>query len=168
VTPETLTDALARFPTGVTVLSVQDASEWGDSDDVATTVTAFMPLSLDPPLVAMAVTASSYVCEVLSRRDLWGLSVLATSQTALAGRFAAPGRPSPRLLLADTPHHRGSRTRSLLLDEACAAFECRTTSQREEGDHLLVVGEVLEIAHLATDREPLVRFGRTYRRLSPR
>ena len=164
---ETLTDGLARFATGVTVLAVQDDSEWGDTDDLATTVTAFMPVSLEPPVVAVAVIGSSYVAEVLAYRDLWALSVLAAHQTALAGRFAAAGRPGARLLLAGTPHHRGSLTGGLLLDDGCAAFECRTVERSTVGDHLLLLGEVLDVV-VAPAAEPLVRFGRGYRALSGR
>ncbi len=166
VTPESITAGLSRFATGVTVVSVRDDSEWGDSDDIATTVSAFMPVSLDPPLVAMATDADSYAAEVLDRVDGWGLSVLADDQTQLAGRFSAAGRPSPRLLLADTPHHRGEQTGALLLDTACATMECRTTQRLRAGDHLLVLAEVLAVT--ATDRAPLVRFGRAYRTLGPR
>ncbi|HEV2087508.1 MAG TPA: flavin reductase family protein [Cryptosporangiaceae bacterium] len=166
MTPESITAGLSRFATGVTIVSVRDDSEWGDSDDIATTVSAFMPVSLQPPLVAMAVNAASYAAEVLGRVDGWGLSVLAAGQTQLAGRFSAAGRPSPRLLLADTPHHRGEQTGALLLDEGCATMECRTTERIRAGDHLLVLAEVLAVT--AIDREPLVRFGRAYRGLAPR
>lgn len=156
--PADVLDAVARFATGVTVVGVRD-----DMDDVATTVSAFLSVSHHPPLVAIAVAADGYLAEVLERRDRWGVSVLAAHQKALAGRFAASGRPSARLLLADHPHHRGAVTGALLLDDALAALECRTVQRVAAGDHLVVIAAVLAVAHVHTGDEPLVRHGRSYR-----
>jgi flavin reductase (DIM6/NTAB) family NADH-FMN oxidoreductase RutF len=163
-----VTDALARFATGVMVLSVRDADE-EPADDLATTITAFMPVSMFPPVVAIAVADDGYLAEVLRRCPGWGLSVLGAGQTALAGRFAAAGRPSARLLLADEPHHRGEYTAALLLDRCCATFEGRTTDQRTVGDHLLLTGEILGATAAGQPLPaPLVRFGRGYRTLAAR
>jgi flavin reductase (DIM6/NTAB) family NADH-FMN oxidoreductase RutF len=166
VSGEGLTAALARFATGVTVLSIRD-DEDEPADDLAATVTAFMPVSLFPPVVAVALGMDGYLAEVLDRRPDWGLSVLAAGQTALAGRFSADGRPSARHLLGDEPHHRGGQTGALLLDGGCATFECRTTDHRTVGDHLLLTADVLAAA-VNDGQEPLVRYDRAYRRLGPR
>jgi len=154
-------DAVARFPTGVTVVSVRDGS-----DDLATTVSAFLSVSREPPLVAIAVASDGYLADVLERRDHWGVSVLGSHQKVLAGRFAATGRPSARLLLSDAPHHRGTHTGALLLDTALAALECRTVQRVPAGDHLLLIAEVLAVAHVRSDGDPLIRSGRSYRELA--
>ena len=127
-----------------------------------------MPVSLFPPLVAVAVEAAGYLAEVLDRRTHWGLSMLDASQAALAGRFSAAGRPSARLLLAGEPHHRGEHTGALLLDGGGAALECATTDRRRVGDHLLLIGAVLAATTLGGQRTPLVRYDRAYRNLTPR
>jgi flavin reductase (DIM6/NTAB) family NADH-FMN oxidoreductase RutF len=127
-----------------------------------------MPVSLFPPLVAVAVDAGGYVAEVLERRTHWGLSTLDASQAALAGRFSAAGRPSARLLLAGEPHHRGEHTGALLLDGGGAALECATTERRPVGDHLLLIGAVLAATAPGRQRTPLVRYDRAYRSLTPR
>ncbi|EXG80285.1 conserved protein of DIM6/NTAB family [Cryptosporangium arvum DSM 44712] len=136
------------------------------ADDIAATLTAFMPVSLFPPIVAISVDLSSYLAEVLQRRGHWGLSVLGSSQAALAGRFSAAGRPSARLLLASEEHHRGALTGALLLDRAGATLECVTDSHREVGDHLLVTAAVVGAA-IGT-KDPLVRYDRAYRQLTRR
>ena len=159
--------ALSQFATGVTVVSARDRDESGEMD-VAVTVSSLMSVSLSPPLVAIGLAAGGYVAEVLTNHDEWGISVLSAQQLQLAGRFAASGRPAPHLLLTDTPHHRGTRTGVLLLDEALTAFECRTVQRIPAADHLLLIGEVLDVPYLAQHRDPLVRFGRAYRRLAPR
>ncbi len=161
MSPEEFTDALSRFATGVTIVSVRD-----ERDDVATTATSFMSTSLRPPLVALSVAADSYLTEVLGRRDLWAASVLGSHQKQLAGRFAASGRPSPRLLLTDTPHHRGPNTEALIIEGGLTALECRTTERIETGDHTLVIAEVLAVAYIGFSRTPLLRYAHAYRNLA--
>lgn len=161
MSPEEFTDALSRFATGVTIVSVRD-----ERDDVATTATSLMSTSLRPPLVALSVATDSYLAEVVGRRDLWAASVLGSHQKQLAGRFAASGRPSPRLLLADTPHHRGPNTEALIIEGGLTALECRTTERIETGDHTLVVAEVLAVAYIGFSRTPLLRYAHAYRNLA--
>ena len=152
------TDALATFATGVVVVTVRDGR-----DDIGTTLTAFSSVSLDPPLVMAAVAAESYLAEVLGRRDRWAVTVLGASQRALAGRFAAAGRPSARLLIASVPHHRGRLSDALIMDEGPAALECETRQRVTAGDHVLLVAEVLAVDHVTADRSPLIRVNRRYR-----
>lgn len=160
MSPEEFTDALSRFATGVTIISTRD-----DRDDVAIVATSFASVSLKPPLVAVAIGGDSHLAEVLERRDRWAVSVLGAHQKQLAGRFAASGRPSPRLLLADTPHHRGSRSDALILEGGLTALECHTSERVTVGDHLLVVGEVEAVEYVGFNRTPLLRYAHAYRTL---
>jgi flavin reductase (DIM6/NTAB) family NADH-FMN oxidoreductase RutF len=155
---EDFTDALATFATGVVVVTVRDGR-----DDIGTTLTAFASVSLDPPMVMASVAAESYLNEVLHRCDRWAVTVLAASQKAIAGRFAAAGRPSARLLIASVPHHRGPRSDALVMDEGLAALECETRQRVPAGDHVVFLAEVLSVDYVATDRAPLVRVNRRYR-----
>ena len=184
IAPDQVKSVLGRFATGVVVLSIRDGKpphsappgpdapdpdeDFDDpADDIAATLTAFMPVSLFPPIVAIAVDLSGYLAEVVLRRGHWGLSVLAADQAALAGRFSAAGRPSARLLLAGEAHHRSELTGALLLDAAGATLECVTISRQEVGDHLLVTGSVVGLG-AGRARNPLVRYDRAYRTLTPR
>lgn len=161
MSPEEFTDALSRFTTGVTIVSVKD-----ERDDVASVATSFASVSLKPPLVAVSIDSESYLAEVLGRRDEWAVSVLGSHQKQLAGRFAAAGRPSPRLLLADTPHHRGPNTEALIVEGGLTALECRTTERFVTGDHTLVVAEVIAVTYVGFSRTPLLRYAHAYRNLA--
>jgi len=151
------TEAVAGFATGVVVLTVRDGR-----DDLGTTVTSFMSVSMEPPMVLAGVAADSYLSEVLDRQDRWAATVLSTGQRALAGRFAAEGRPSARLLLASEPHHRGPLSDALILDDGLAALECETRQRIEAGDHHLFVAEVLAADYIARREKPLIRVNRRY------
>ncbi|MEV5568977.1 flavin reductase family protein [Spirillospora sp. NPDC052269] len=151
------TEAVAGFATGVVVLTVRD-----ERDDLGTTVTSFMSVSMEPPMVLAGVASDGYLAEVLGRRPRWAVTVLSAEQRALAGRFAAAGRPSARILLASEPHHRGPHSDALIVESGLAALECETRQTIEAGDHLLFVAEVLAADYVARRRSPLIRVNRRY------
>lgn len=149
-------DAMSRFPTGVTIVSVRD-----ELDDVAMTATAFGSISREPPLVGLGVDEGTHMHEVLTRRDDWAITVLGQQQRTLAGRFGASGRPSARLLLDDAAYHRGPHTGGLIVEDGVAALECRTIYRVPAGDHVVLLAQVLAIDYVS-DQTPLVRFRRGY------
>jgi flavin reductase (DIM6/NTAB) family NADH-FMN oxidoreductase RutF len=155
-----LVEALASFPTGVTLVMAADGR-----DDIGTTVSAFCPVSLSPPLVLVSLIADSYPAEVLGRVDRFAVTVLAAGQRALAGRFAAAGRPGARLLLDGLAHERGAASGALIPAGGLAALECEITRRIPAGDHLLVIASVLAVPYVAESGEPLIRFAGRYPRL---
>ena len=155
-----LAEALALFATGVTLVMVADGR-----DDIGATVSAFCPVSLSPPLVLVSLIAGSYPAEVLGRVDRFAVTVLAASQRALAGRFAAAGRPGARLLLDGVPHQRGPASGALIPEGGVAALECEAAQRVPAGDHLLVIASVLRVPYAAEAGEPLIRYAGRYPRL---
>ena len=151
--------ALSAWPGAVTLLTVADGR-----DDIGTTVSSFCPVSADPPLVLASLITGAYPAEVLSRLSLFAVTLLATGQRMLAGRFAAAGRPGARLLLDGVPHHRGDRSGALIPDGGLAAFECEVTERVPAGDHLLLIARVLAVPYVAETGEPLIRFRGGYLR----
>jgi flavin reductase (DIM6/NTAB) family NADH-FMN oxidoreductase RutF len=152
-----LAAALSVFASGVTLVTVADGR-----DDVGTTVSAFCPVSLDPPLVLVSLITGSYPAELLGRVDRFAVTILAAGQRALAGRFAASGRPGARLMLDGVPYRRGPLSGALIPDGGLAALECEVTQSLEGGDHLLVIASVPQVAYLAESGEPLIRFAGRY------
>ena len=122
MTANDLTAALSAWAAGVTLVTIAD-----DRDDIGATVSAFVPLSLDPPLVAVSLIADSYPAEVLSRPSLpalrFAVTLLSAAQRVLAGQFAAEGRPSARLILDAAPHVRGASSGALIPSGGLAALE---------------------------------------------
>jgi len=152
-----LAAALPVFASGVTLVTVSDGR-----DDVGTTVSAFCPVSLDPPLVLVSLIAGSYPAELLGRVDRFAVTILAAGQRVLAGRFAAEGRPGARLMLDGVPHRRGPLSGALIPDGGLAALECQVTRREDAGDHLLVIASVPQVPYLAEAGEPLIRFAGHY------
>jgi flavin reductase (DIM6/NTAB) family NADH-FMN oxidoreductase RutF len=147
------TEALRAWPGTVTLLTIADGR-----DDIGTTVSAFCPVSMDPPVVLASLIADSYPAEVLGRAGLFSVTLLGSGQRMLAGRFAAAGRPGARLLLDGVPHQRGARSGALIPDGGLAALECEVTTRLPAGDHLLLLARVLAVPYVAESGDPLIRF----------
>jgi flavin reductase (DIM6/NTAB) family NADH-FMN oxidoreductase RutF len=155
-----LHDALAGYASGVTLVAIADGR-----DDIAVTVSAFCPVSLDPPLVLVALRAGSYPAEVLGRDDGpagFAVTLLAAGQRVLAGRFAAAGRPGARLMLDGVPQRRGPGSGALIPEGGLAALDCETARLIPAGDHVLVIGRVTDIPYVGDGADPLVRFRGRY------
>lgn len=129
------------------------------------TATAFMSVSLDPPLVLVSVREGSRMDDLLAEQPLWGVSLLTESQRHIAGRFAMKGRISDQLLFEDIPYRRGEVSGAPLVGGALAVMECRTEQVVPAGDHTLVIGRVLTAELPSADGGPLLHFKGRYRQL---
>ena len=155
--PRDFAAALGAVASGVTLVTIADGR-----DDVGVTVSAFCPVSTDPPLILISLIAGSYPAELLGRLDRFAVTVLAAGQRMLAGRFAASGRPGARHLLDDTPHHRGEFSGALIPGGALATLECEVASRVPAGDHVLAIARVRAVDTLAPSGDPLIRFRGRY------
>lgn len=160
--------AMSRLAAGVVLVTAHEPALDPDGpggEDVGMTATAFLSVSLDPPLVLVSLREGSRMDDLLDEQPLWAVSVLSESQRHIAGRFAMKGRISDRLLFEDIPYVRGEAAGALLVGGALATLECRTEQRVAAGDHTLVIGRVLTAALPSGDGGPLVYFKGRYRQL---
>ena len=136
--------ALGRFATGVTLITAPG----GDS----LVVNAFMPVSLDPPLVAFGAGRSSLTWRRMRRSGRVGINVLDDSVGDVRDR-ARPG--ADRLAGLDVRLDRHGVPR---LADALAFLLVEVVDERPAGDHALVTCAVLD-AVCDDGRDPLVFFG---------
>ncbi|MFD7599536.1 flavin reductase family protein [Streptomyces mirabilis] len=160
--------AMSRLAAGVVLVTAHEPAldpEGPGGEDVGMTATAFLSVSLDPPLVMVSLREGSRMDDLLDEQPLWAVSVLSESQRHIAGRFAMKGRISDRLLFEDIPYVRGEASGALLVGGALATLECRTEQRVAAGDHTLVIGRVLTASVPSGDGGPLVYFKGRYRQL---
>ncbi|MEU2654412.1 flavin reductase family protein [Streptomyces sp. NPDC007325] len=157
--------AMSRLAAGVVLVTAHDPDDGPRGEDVGMTATAFLSVSLDPPLVLVSLRNGSRMDDLLDEVPVWAVSVLGEGQRQVAGRFAMKGRVSDRLLFADLPYTRGEVSGAPLLGGALTTLECRTENRVVAGDHTLVIGRVLSVGLPAPDGEPLTYFRGRYRRL---
>ncbi|MET7722678.1 flavin reductase family protein [Streptomyces mirabilis] len=160
--------AMSRLAAGVVLVTAHEPAldpEGPGGEDVGMTATAFLSVSLDPPLVMVSLREGSRMDDLLDEQPLWAVSVLSESQRHIAGRFAMKGRISDRLLFEDIPYVRGEVSEALLVGGALATLECRTEQRVAAGDHTLVIGRVLTASVPSGDGGPLLYFKGRYRQL---
>ncbi|SEJ50354.1 NADH-FMN oxidoreductase RutF, flavin reductase (DIM6/NTAB) family [Deinococcus reticulitermitis] len=141
--PPTLADsykALARtWAATVTVVTLLD--EHGDLDGF--TATAFLTVSIDPPIILVSVQRSSLASETLSKCQAFAVNLLSPTQAEIAGTFARP-QVQRREAWDRVPWKEGVEGAPLLTGTA-GAFTATVRQVIEAGDHLLVLGDVQDI-----------------------
>lgn len=125
--------ALARFASGVTVVTVRGA----DGADHGMTISAFTSLSLDPPLVLACLDMTATLLPHLRGATMFGVSILAEGQAALSARFADQG-----VVRFDGVAVTHAPEGPALIAGAAAHLVCRRIAEHPGGDHVIVVGEV--------------------------
>jgi flavin reductase (DIM6/NTAB) family NADH-FMN oxidoreductase RutF len=119
-----------------------------------TTVSAFTSLSMSPPMVLVSLDTGSDLLGMVRRTRTFGVNVLASGQSALALRFARKG--PDKFHLADWSEQRGAAR----LTGAAAWVACTVAEIIAGGDHLILLGDVVEVE--ATQTEPLTYHARTF------
>jgi flavin reductase len=149
-----LLDVMRRFPHGVAVLTVD-----AEGERLGLTVASLVSLSLEPPLVGVAVSRQAAMHELLRAAAGFAVSLLSDGQERLAQHFA---RGVPPIAMWDGIETHGDG--APLLDGALGWIECRLVDEVAAGDHTFFVGEVLS-AQLGTNAAPLIHIGQEYRSL---
>jgi flavin reductase (DIM6/NTAB) family NADH-FMN oxidoreductase RutF len=106
----------------------------------ATTATAFLPLSAEPPLVLLCIHADSDTHRALSQTSHFGVNALSRSQAALSRRFAS--KAPDRYRVDDVPRFFGP-SGALFLKGSAAHIEAETVSTTAGGDHTIFIGKVV-------------------------
>lgn len=109
-------------------------------DPVGMTCQSFMSMSLDPPLVAFSPAKTSATYPRIRRSGRFVVNVLAANQASTASQFASQNMNRYAGIDWDTSQHGMP-----LIGGALAQIECVLDAEHEVGDHLLVVGRVLNL-----------------------
>ena len=132
--------ALARFATGVTIVTCVDAA----GQRVGLTANSFNALSLEPPLVLWSLRGASPNLVAFVAASHFTVNVLAESQIDLSRRFASPVHD--RFAGADWQPGLGGAP---VLSGCAAVFQCASDKHLPMGDHMLFIGRVLAVADAA-------------------
>ncbi len=147
---------MRRFPHGVAVLTVD-----AEGQRLGLTIGSLVSLSLDPPLVGLAISRQAAMHELLRAAGGFAVSLLAAGQEDLAQHFA---RGVPPIALWHGIAEREGAAGAPLLDGALGWLECRLASEHPAGDHTFFVGEVLSV-ELGEPAPPLVHIDSDFRSL---
>jgi len=133
---------LRMVPYGIYVLTCDD----GKGNISAATVNWVTQTAFAPPLVVVGVKTDSGTYEGIREAKSFALNMLGKDQKSLAFTFFRPADVSGGKLSGQA-YRKGAATGAPILLDAPGAVECKVNSIVEQGDHHIVVGEVVE-AHL--------------------
>ncbi|WP_106753468.1 flavin reductase family protein [Pannonibacter carbonis] len=134
--------ALGSFTTGVTVVTAM-----GADGPMGMTVNSFTSVSLDPPLVLWSPAKSSSKHDAFAAIDHYAIHVLSADQDGLSACFTRGGTAFDGLDWQLNPDG------TPVIPGTLARFECRRFALHDAGDHSLIIGRVLRVAH--RDGDPL-------------
>ncbi|MCG2622599.1 flavin reductase family protein [Arthrobacter sp. I2-34] len=147
IDPAQMRQTLGRFPTGVVVVTAQ-----GRSGPAGMTLQSFMSLSLDPPLILLAVARTSKSWPEIATAGRFAVNILAEDQAGLARQFARSGSDK----FGGVGHRTADLTGAPLLKGVIAWIECELHSVHPGGDHDVVVARVLDLGVAEESSAPLL------------
>lgn len=133
--------------TGVYVVGVAD----GEMRN-AFTAAFVMQVSFDPLLLALGINPDHSSYGLLKRSGAFSINVLKKSQLELAAHFGGPASTNKLASMEWTP----GRTGVPLLPQCLAWFECQAIGEYPAGDHVLILGKVVDGRLLDSKAEPLM------------
>ena len=127
--------ALGQFPTGVTVITTRDEK----GEPIGVTASSFNSVSIDPPLILWSIDKGAYSLDTFRNTEHFAVNVLSRDQVDISNRFASRGEDK----FSGIEYHDGIGG-SPVLEDYAAQFECKSWAVYEGGDHLILVGEVVD------------------------
>jgi flavin reductase (DIM6/NTAB) family NADH-FMN oxidoreductase RutF len=149
----------------VTVVTARRAPEHvaaGSAPLDGFTATAFLTVSITPPIIVVSVTTASSGLSLLRESVGFAVNFLSPEQVELGGAFARPH--AERAALWDTTPWTPDAAEVPLLAGTTGAFSAKVRQIVDAGDHALVLGDVTAI-HLGQGSDTLVYHNRGYGRV---
>ena len=151
--------AMGQFATGVTVVTTLD----GDRP-AGITVNALASVSLEPPLVVVALHRGRFIVPLLAVTRRFAINVLAEQQQGLSDCFAGADVTPNRVAFCGAAWRAG-RLGMPILDGSIATLECEVVDTVDVGDHALWIGRVAALEIPAPHGHPLLYHRKRYLRI---
>jgi len=152
ITGERFRAVLGHVPTSVAIVAgLVEAAPKGLS------VGTFVPVSLEPPLVGFFVDRKSRSWPPISRVGAFCVSVLGSNQAQLSRQFAISNSDK----FAGVTWH-AAPSGHPVIDGSVAWVDCALAAEIEAGDHVFVLGNVLDL-DVETGATPLLHHRGGYR-----
>lgn len=137
VGPLEFKDAMASLAFSIAIVTASHSNE-----QTGRTVTSFMPLSVEPPLIVISIDARSRLVDLIVAGRSFSLSFLSPGQETVGDGFAGRWPQAVRFSLSDWTYWPSGNPR---LAGARLCMDCEMVSSIDAGDHILFVGALIEI-----------------------
>jgi 3-hydroxy-9,10-secoandrosta-1,3,5(10)-triene-9,17-dione monooxygenase reductase component len=151
--PATMRTVLGHFATGITIVTALDGET-----PVGMACNSFTSVSLEPPLVLFCAAKSSTTWPRIQAVGKWAANILGEDDEEVCRLFAQKD--------ADRFAHMTFRpgvSGAPILDRTLAFVDCVTEAEHDSGDHVIVVGRVLELGY-QSEGKPLLFYRGGYGR----
>jgi len=155
--PEQFRHAMRAWTTGVAVVTAEH-----EGQRYGMTVNSFTSISLEPPLISVALRQLTHTYELVEKSGEFALTILSANQGELSDRFAGkiPNIPD---------RFDGVETSKLLIDAplikgGMAYLNCRVVNSIPVGENTLFIAEVIAACGEG-EGDPLVYHNRVYWKL---
>jgi flavin reductase (DIM6/NTAB) family NADH-FMN oxidoreductase RutF len=145
---------MGHFATGITVVTTTYNGQLAGM-----TANAVTSLSLNPPLILVAVEKTASMHSALTASRHFAINILDASQESLSRRFAQRGPKDVSDLNWKTVE-----SGAPILADALGWVDCRLTDILSGGDHDIFIGEIL--AGDCREGSPLLYYCGKYRKLA--
>ncbi|AJS59813.1 flavin reductase family protein [Paenibacillus sp. IHBB 10380] len=144
-------EVMGNYPTGVTVITTVD--EHGVP--LGLTVNSFASVSLDPLLVLWSIDKRVSTYQTFIKTDKFAVHVLSADQGDICSLFAS--RDTDRF---GNCEWKLSEHNLPIISGASGVMQCKTFKTIEAGDHIILIGEVVDI--VSENKEPLLYHKRKF------
>jgi flavin reductase (DIM6/NTAB) family NADH-FMN oxidoreductase RutF len=146
-----LRDAFGRFATGVTIVTTRQE----DGTPRGFTANSFTSVSLDPPLLLVCIGKAAHSCDTFASSEHFTVNILADDQKDVSGLFASQSTQK-----FDIAKWHADEQDMPVINGALASFSCTNHKLVDAGDHLILIGRVLDFE--TEDGRPLGYYKGSY------
>ncbi|MBD20358.1 MAG: flavin reductase [Rhodospirillaceae bacterium] len=146
------------FATGITVITTVDV----DGLPIGLTANSFTSVSLDPPMVLFCLDRKVASFESFAVGKGFAVNILSSNQVDVSNRFAQSGPDKWEGFDYDTWD-----SGVPIIPDCLANIECRGHSILDAGDHVIVIGEVNNLASASEDVKPILYYRGGYKEILP-
>ena len=155
-TPVDLRNAFGKFATSVCVIT---AAPEGFAP-LGMTVNSFSSVSLNLPLVLWSLQNNSDCVPAFNATTRFAVNILTVDQRELSEQYSRRGDHD-----LSAGHYVTGKTGVPILKDTLASFECEIWQRYDGGDHVILVGKMLELASPNSTATPLLFFSGGYQEL---
>lgn len=144
---------MGSFASGVTVVT-----SYYEGSSSALTLSAFVSLSYDPPLVLICIDKRTAIGAFIERAGIFAVNVLSEDQERLARCFSS--RSQERYECFCHADYDSKVTGAPILKGTVAYADCHVVMTYEGGDHTIYIGRIVALE--ANDAAPLLYYRGKY------
>lgn len=146
--------AMSKYPSGIAIVTIID-----DQGKMGLTLSTFNSLSLDPLLIMFSLAKKAARYQRLVEAENFAINILSDSQAEVSKLFAV----NQEVDWDKLGFSNSTANHSPLIRGISAYFDCKLHNIVDGGDHIIVIGKVVEAEYF--DEDPLIYHDRKYKKL---